>query len=82
MATMNISLPDQMKSWVEEQAHSGRYGNTSAYVQDLIQRDQERLAKIGRMQNLIDQGFESGKSDKDMTAILTEGRRRAGLKQA
>ena len=82
MATMNISIPDQMKTWVEEQAHSGRYGNASDYVRELIQRDQERLAKITRMQALIDQGFESGSSDKDLTAILAEGRRRAGSQGA
>ena len=42
MATMNISLPDQMKEWVEAQSGSGRYSNASDYVRDLIRRDQER----------------------------------------
>ncbi len=36
MGTMNISLPDPMKSWVEDQAKSGRYANSSDYVRDLI----------------------------------------------
>ena len=40
MGTMNISLPDPMKSWVEDQAKSGRYANSSDYVRDLIRRDQ------------------------------------------
>lgn len=78
MATMNISIPDQMKIWVEEQASSGRYGNASDYVRDLIRRDQERLAEIARLQALIDQGIDSGTSSKDVTAILAEARRRAG----
>ena len=46
MATMNISLPDQMKEWVEAQSESGRYSNASDYVRDLIRRDQERETKI------------------------------------
>ena len=42
MASMNISLPDQMKSWVEGQTNSGRYDNASEYVRDLIRHDQAR----------------------------------------
>lgn len=70
MATMNISLPDQMKVWVEEQAGGGRYANTSDYVRDLIRRDQERAAKIAAMQKHVDEGFASGISDLTMEDIL------------
>jgi len=52
MATMNISLPDQMKNWVEDQTQLGRYSNASDYIRDLIRRDQERNDKIGYMQKL------------------------------
>ena len=45
MGTMNISLPDPMKSWVEDQAKSGRYANSSDYVRDLIRRDKERAER-------------------------------------
>ncbi|AXS41927.1 type II toxin-antitoxin system ParD family antitoxin [Breoghania sp. L-A4] len=57
MATMNVSLPDLMKDWVEEQARSGRYANASDYVRDLIRRDQERADKIAAMRALIDEGL-------------------------
>jgi antitoxin ParD1/3/4 len=60
MATMNISLPEPMKTWVENQALSGRYSNSSDYVRDLIRRDQERAAVIAELQELITEGFESG----------------------
>lgn len=60
MATMNVSLPDPMKHWVEAQAHSGRYSNASDYVRDLIRRDQERAADIARLQAVITEGVESG----------------------
>lgn len=78
MATMNISLPDQMKTWVEEQTQTGRYGNASDYVRDLIRRDQERRAGLEELQAIIDEGMTSGISDKDMTGILIEARRRVG----
>ncbi len=66
MATMNISLPDPMKNWVEEQAESGRYGNASDYVRDLIRRDRERQGKIAYMQKLVDEADLSGISDETM----------------
>ena len=53
MATMNVSLPDQMKEWVEAQTASGRYGNASDYVRDLIRRDQEREQDIDDLKKLI-----------------------------
>ena len=60
MGTMNISLPDPMKSWVEEQAKSGRYANSSDYVRDLIRRDRARLEAIEELQTAIDSGLASG----------------------
>jgi len=69
MATMNISLPDPMKHWVESQAEGGRYSNASDYVRDLIRRDQERRDKIAHMQHLVDEARASGISDETMTTI-------------
>ena len=60
MATMNVSLPDQMKSWVENQTKDGRYSNVSDYVRNLIREDQERKQAIAELQALIDEGIESG----------------------
>lgn len=73
MATMNVSLPDPMKEWVESQAKSGRYSNASDYVRDLIRRDQERAAQIAHLQCLIDEGVESGiAEDFSMDALQAE----------
>lgn len=60
MATMNVSLPDPMKAWVERQAESGRYGNASDYIRDLIRKDQERIAAFDQLQAAITQGIKSG----------------------
>lgn len=46
MATMNVSLPDQMKAWVEDNVQSGRYANASDYVRDLIRQDHLKLEKL------------------------------------
>lgn len=60
MATMNISLPDQMRTWIETQIESGLYANNSDYVRDLIRRDQLRAKSFAAMQNAITEGMESG----------------------
>ncbi|MGY5809148.1 type II toxin-antitoxin system ParD family antitoxin [Rhizobium sp. LEGMi198b] len=60
MATMNVSLPDSMKDWVEAQAKTGRYSNASDYVRDLIRRDQVHSDKIAAMQRFVDDGLKSG----------------------
>lgn len=77
MVTMNVSLPEQMKAWVEDQARSGRYANASDYVRDLIRRDQERNDRVAAMQRLVDEGLASGVSDLSMDAILEAARARA-----
>jgi antitoxin ParD1/3/4 len=42
MSTMNVSLPDELRSYVDEQVSDGGYGSTSEYVRDLIRRDKDR----------------------------------------
>jgi len=42
MSTMNISLPDALKSFVDEQVTQRGYGTSSEYVRELIRRDQDR----------------------------------------
>lgn len=61
MATMNVSLPDPMKAWVEQRSNDGRYSNASDYIRDLIRKDQERAEGIAEIQALITQGIDSGK---------------------
>jgi antitoxin ParD1/3/4 len=44
---MNISLPDTLKSFVDEQVAQGRYGTSSECVRELIRKDQDRLQLRG-----------------------------------
>ena len=74
---MNISLPDQMKAWVEAQTADGRYSNTSDYIRDLIRREQIKADKIAHMQRLIDEAYASGDSDLTVDEIFAEARAEA-----
>ena len=77
MATMNVSLPDPMKAWVEAQVEGGQYGNASDYVRDLIRRDQQAREQVKVLQAAITKGLESGISDRTMRDILKEARSKA-----
>ncbi|MEJ2205891.1 MAG: type II toxin-antitoxin system ParD family antitoxin [Gemmatimonadota bacterium] len=43
MATMNISLPDALRDFVEQQVEERHYSTSSEYVRELIRREQERV---------------------------------------
>jgi antitoxin ParD1/3/4 len=55
MTTMNISLPDALKSFVDEQVDLRGYGTSSEYVRELIRKDQDRT----RLRALLLKGAES-----------------------
>ena len=55
MTTMNISLPDALKTFVDEQVVQRGYGTSSEYVRELIRKDQSRT----RLRDLLLQGAES-----------------------
>jgi antitoxin ParD1/3/4 len=55
MSTMNVSLPDDLRSFVERRVDGGGFGSTSEYVRDLIRRDQDRE----RLRGLMLDGAES-----------------------
>ncbi len=42
MATMNISLPESLKAFVDERVSGSAYGSSSEYVRELIRRDRDR----------------------------------------
>ena len=42
MATMNISLPDPLKDYIEERVVNGGYSTTSEYFRDLVRADQKQ----------------------------------------
>jgi antitoxin ParD1/3/4 len=43
MTTMNISLPDSLKDFVDQRVNSAGYGTSSEYVRELIRRDKDRV---------------------------------------
>ncbi|HEV8061903.1 MAG TPA: type II toxin-antitoxin system ParD family antitoxin [Gemmataceae bacterium] len=46
MTTMNVSLPDDMKAFIEEQVAREGYASTSEYFRNLVREAQRRKAKL------------------------------------
>ncbi len=42
MTTMNVSIPSELKAFVDRQVDAGAYSSTSEFVRDLIRREQDR----------------------------------------
>lgn len=78
MATMNVSLPDAMKAWVESRSEDGRYANASDYVRDLIRRDQVKAEKIAAMRRHVEEGLASGFSEVSMEEVWQEAMTQLG----
>lgn len=78
MATMNISLSDDMKSWIENEAADGKYSNTSDFMRDIVRREIVRRATIEDLRRLIDEGLASGVSTRSHDEIFEAAIRQAG----
>lgn len=54
MQTMNISLPDPMKQFVDEQVGGGQYSSVSEYIRELVRADQKRKAREQLEETLLE----------------------------
>jgi antitoxin ParD1/3/4 len=57
---LNISLSEQIQTFVEEQASVAGFGSINDYIHHLILREQERVAQQERIESLLLEGLESG----------------------
>lgn len=73
MKTMNISLPDEMRAFVEEQLESGGYSTASEYIRELIRTAQKEKARA-RLEALLLEGLDSGEPI-EVTPQFWEARR-------
>jgi len=60
MTSLNISLPQPLKNFVEERVKEGGYSTPSEYVRELLREDQKRRAEE-KLEALLLEGLNSGK---------------------
>ena len=80
MTTLNISIPDQMKDFVDKQVDERGYESPSDYFQDLLRQEQKRKAEEN-LEQLLEQGLSSGTAEmdeEDWAGIRSELNRRIG----
>lgn len=81
MSTMNISLPDELKTFVDQRIQTEGYGSSSEYMRELIRRDRDRAQF---RQYLLD-GINAkllGKMDAEYFATLRKQLKKSANKQA
>ncbi|MDZ7991539.1 MAG: type II toxin-antitoxin system ParD family antitoxin [Nostoc sp. EfeVER01] len=59
MKSINISLPDTMRTYIEEQVAQGGYSSVSEYFRELVRQDQKQRAKE-RLETMLLEGLNSG----------------------
>jgi len=64
MTSLNISLPEVLKAYVEGQVASGNWGTPSEYIRELIRQDKER-----RMASLEQELLSAAKGSKIEVSI-------------
>lgn len=69
MATLNISIPNEMRQWIDQQITSGHFANASDYIRDLIRHNQSEKEAI-RM--ALVEGEISGESSLTVADIINE----------
>ena len=82
-ASMNISLPEQMREWVEERVMAEGYGTASEYIRALIRQDQSREAQEEldrKLMDAVDSGEAVEMTSKDWDHIRSTVRARLAAK--
>jgi antitoxin ParD1/3/4 len=70
MASMNVSVPEPMRDWVQKRIDSGHYATASDYVRDLIRRDQMQTEEHRALVAALAKGEQSGISKRRIPEIL------------
>lgn len=71
-----ITLTSQQDQWVKAQIAAGRFTNDSEYIRDLIRRDRERDASFHVLRAAIQEGLDSGMSNRTVRQIAEEAEAR------
>ncbi len=75
MVTMNVSLPERMKDYIDAQVEAGEYTDAGDYLRDLVRRDHDR--RLQELRAIVDEALESGISTLTFEERIAEGDRLA-----
>lgn len=78
MATMNISLPDDLKGFIDQQVSERAYGSASEYLRELIRKQRD----VAQLRTLLLEGLNSGPAVPQPTDFFDKMRKRAHARNA
>lgn len=72
-----ITLSDAQDIWIKAQIARGLFTSDSEYIRHLVRRDQEEQGKLAELRKAMNEGIDSGLSERSLDDIWTEGEGRA-----
>ncbi|WP_366835920.1 type II toxin-antitoxin system ParD family antitoxin [Nitrosomonas sp.] len=76
-----MTLTDKQDQWIKAQIAAGGSTNDSEYIRDLVRRDQEQNAQFLALKQAIQEGLDSGVSNKTLGEIWEEAEQRSKNKR-
>lgn len=67
-----ITFTEQQQKWIKLKVNSGNFTNDSEYIRDLVRKDQAQNEKLIELKMAIDEGFNSGVSDKSISDLIND----------
>lgn len=67
-----ITLTDLQDRWIKVQVSAGHYTTDSEYIRDLIRQDRQRQAELQMLRAAVQEGLDSGPSDRTVPSIMEE----------
>lgn len=77
MTKVLLSLPDPLGEWAEKQAANNNFDSVGDYVESVLRDERERQEAIEEFDRLVQEGMDSGISDRTMDEILADARQQA-----
>jgi antitoxin ParD1/3/4 len=77
MTKVLLSLPDPLSEWAEKEAANNNFDSVGDYVESLLQEERERKDALAEFDQLVQEGLDSGISDRTMDDILADAKQQA-----
>lgn len=76
MGKVTLSLDADQEAFVNERIAEGQYDDAGAYFRELVRLDQEHARKLAELRQAIQEGIDSGVSDRTVEQVFEEARQR------
>lgn len=72
MSEMSVIISSELEAWIKERLAEGRHADASAYIRELIQRDQHEAADAAWVREKVAEGLASGFIEQDAGGVIRD----------